>query len=242
MKSVFETLNAFGITVSFDDFGTGYSSLAYVQDYNIQIMKIDRIFAHGIHQNVKSQAIVRSLMYIAKEFGMDIVVEGVECFRDLNWLRDHGVQTIQGYLFSPPVESEQMIRLLDQTYLPPTEVSSLEGHTMLIPVQMIFSRIQSFTSDLGRAPALVSMEDRKSFKLYTTLFLPPNDFLQFSILMKSQDQPIPVNIIGTPDFEDGIYTYELEPIEQSLLEGATEHAFHLTPEQAKNTLHLHHFL
>lgn len=242
MKSVFNALNAYGLSISFDDFGKGYSSLAYVQDYNVQTIKIDRVFAHGIHQNVKSQAIVRSLMFIAKEFGMKVVVEGVEHFDDLAWLRDHGVSIIQGFLFSRPVSDQAFIALLQQKYLVPTEVLPLKERDALIPARMTFSKIKSLAVNLGEAPVLVSQRSSGLLALYTKLYLPPDDFLQFSIQLSNHDAAVLVTITNRTELLNGLYCYDVVYKHDDTIETALQEALRLTPKQIWDTGRIQQFL
>lgn len=231
MKDVFDALNTYGLSISFDDFGKGYSSLAYVQDYNVQTIKIDRLFAHGIHQNVKSQAIVRSLMFIAREFGMKVVVEGVEQSNDLTWLRDHDVRIIQGYLFSRPVSAQSFTALLDQKYLSPSEDRPSPDQHTLIPAKMTFSKIKSLTVNLGEAPVLISQRSSGQLTLYTKLYLPPDDFLQFSIQLANHRPPLLVTVKSRTAVLDGLYCYEAVYEHDNTIEKAFHEALRLTPEQ-----------
>lgn len=231
MKQVFDELNTYGVRISFDDFGKGYSSLAYVQDYNVQTIKIDRLFAHGIHQNTKSQAIVRSLMFIAKEFNMHVVVEGVECFRDLAWLRDHGVTTIQGFLFSRPVSNHAFIALIAQKYLHPTEVLPVEQQTELIPAQMSFSKIKTLTINLGQAPVLIAIRAPGLLALYTQLYLPPDDFLRFTLKLPPNQAPVGVTITNRVELSNGLYCYDAVHQDETSVQQAREDTRRRFPNQ-----------
>lgn len=242
MKSVFEVLNTYGLTISFDDFGKGYSSLAYVQDYNVQTIKIDRLFAHGIHQNVKSQAIVRSLMFIAKEFGMKVVVEGVEQFEDLTWLREHDVRIIQGYLFSRPVSNQSFVALIQQKHLAPAETRPAIEQDVLIPARLTFSKIKSLAINLGEAPILIAQRAPGSLAIYTKLYLPPDNFLRFSIQLANHDADVFVTVTNQTELPDRLYCYDAVYQQDTTLEKAFQEALRLTPEQILNSERLHQFL
>ncbi|WP_214837214.1 EAL domain-containing protein [Exiguobacterium sp. s122] len=231
MKQVFDELNAYGVRISFDDFGKGYSSLAYVQDYNVQTIKIDRVFAHGIHQNTKSQAIVRSLMFIAKEFTMHVVVEGVECFRDLAWLRDHGVTTIQGFLFSRPVSNHAFLALTEQKFLHPTEVLPVERQTELIPAHMSFSKIKTLTINLGQAPVLVAIRASGLVALYTKLYLPPDDFLRFTLALPPNQVSVAVTITNRVELANGLYCYDAVHQDETSVQQARDDTRRRFPNQ-----------
>ncbi|MCV2886116.1 EAL domain-containing protein [Aestuariibacter sp. AA17] len=106
-KKVVEQLDAIkqrGVEVSIDDFGTGYSSLSQLQNLSFDTIKIDRTFVANIKQG--GEAIIRATIFIASEFGCRIVAEGVETEEDAALLRELGVEYLQGYLYSKPVEKE----------------------------------------------------------------------------------------------------------------------------------------
>jgi len=108
-----KNLRNLGVGVSIDDFGTGYSSLAYLRRFPLDKLKIDRIFIGGITTNADDAAIVLAIIRMAHTLKLDVVAEGVETEAQLNWLRNHDCDEIQGYLFSRPLPAadiEQMLR------------------------------------------------------------------------------------------------------------------------------------
>ncbi|MGO1502296.1 MAG: EAL domain-containing protein [Marinobacter sp.] len=92
-----------GATLAIDDFGTGYSSLAYLQNLRASVLKIDRSFVSNIQQSPGNQVIVRSTINMAHELGMTVVAEGVETLGDEQFLRVHGCDLAQGYLYAKPL-------------------------------------------------------------------------------------------------------------------------------------------
>jgi diguanylate cyclase (GGDEF)-like protein len=100
---ILRSIQDLGIRIALDDFGTGFSSLAYLQQFPLDILKIDQSFIRGMENNDRNQAIVRATLRMAKELRLEVVAEGVEKENELNFLREHYCDAIQGYLFSPPV-------------------------------------------------------------------------------------------------------------------------------------------
>jgi diguanylate cyclase (GGDEF)-like protein/PAS domain S-box-containing protein len=100
--------------ISLDDFGTGYSSLAAVRSFPITGIKIDRSFVSGILENHRNQAIVKSIIDLAKNMQLSLVAEGTENRAQIEILRDLGCIRCQGYLFSPPVEAAQVTRRIEE--------------------------------------------------------------------------------------------------------------------------------
>lgn len=101
-----------GVSIAIDDFGTGYSSLKYLQQFNFDTLKIDRCFIHNIHQNVGNAAITKATIEMAHNLGLKVVAEGVEIREELEWLKAHNCDLIQGYYFSRPLTAEDFTALL----------------------------------------------------------------------------------------------------------------------------------
>ena len=99
-------LKAMGVQLSIDDFGTGYSSLGYLHRFPVNTLKIDRSFVGRIGEAAENIEIVRTIISLAENMGMEVVAEGVETLSQLNQLRKLKCQYGQGYLFSRPVEAE----------------------------------------------------------------------------------------------------------------------------------------
>lgn len=109
-----------GLKIAIDDFGTGYSSYAYLQNLPIDVIKIDKMFTQALMDDIVAKqtiAIVLSIVELGKHAGYDIVAEGVETIKQMNFLRDHGCKYGQGYYFSKPVAGIDMERLLREDSL-----------------------------------------------------------------------------------------------------------------------------
>jgi diguanylate cyclase (GGDEF)-like protein/PAS domain S-box-containing protein len=105
-------LRALGIRLSIDDFGTGYSSLAYLYRFPTHTLKIDRSFINKIDADSEQLEIVRTIVTLASNLGMDVIAEGVETVKQLAQLKTLNCECGQGYFFSKPVDSQTATALL----------------------------------------------------------------------------------------------------------------------------------
>jgi EAL domain-containing protein (putative c-di-GMP-specific phosphodiesterase class I) len=107
-----ERLHARGITIAIDDFGTGYSSLSYLKTLPIDSLKIDRGFINDICSDENDQKIVQTLITMAHSMNMKVVAEGVEDPAQFELVSKYGVDEIQGYLLSKPVDPQALETML----------------------------------------------------------------------------------------------------------------------------------
>ncbi|QDZ89509.1 EAL domain-containing protein [Shewanella decolorationis] len=102
-KTHLKQLDDLGIEVAIDDFGTGYSSLAYLRNFEVDTLKIDRSFLIDIASNAADQAIVSSIIELARNLKLNVVAEGVETVEQLEQIFSRGCYIIQGYYFAKPM-------------------------------------------------------------------------------------------------------------------------------------------
>ncbi|MCU1351638.1 MAG: hypothetical protein JWM05_847 [Acidimicrobiales bacterium] len=102
-REVFTAFGNLGVGTSIDDFGTGYSSLTYLRDLPLQEIKIDRSFVAGMHRRGDELTIVRSMIDLGHNLGLEVVAEGVEHVDELVLLRRLGCDLAQGFHISPPL-------------------------------------------------------------------------------------------------------------------------------------------
>jgi EAL domain-containing protein (putative c-di-GMP-specific phosphodiesterase class I) len=100
---VLNELREMGISISIDDFGTGYSSLAYLKQFPITTLKIDRSFVTDIEINKDGEAVIKTIIALAKILELNVIAEGVETQEQLNFLGVLGCDKIQGYLIAKPL-------------------------------------------------------------------------------------------------------------------------------------------
>lgn len=101
-----------GITLSIDDFGTGYSSLSYLKRFPIDTIKIDRSFVKDLHIDSDDAAICAAILAMSKQLGLVVVAEGVETREQLIFLRHHGCDHVQGFIFSKAVSAGEFLAML----------------------------------------------------------------------------------------------------------------------------------
>jgi len=148
---MFAKLKSLGVRLALDDFGTGYSSLGYLKKAPFDKIKIDQSFVRGAaKKDSRNAAIIRAIVTLAEDLGMDTTAEGAETHDELTLIRDLGCSHIQGYIFGRPMSPEDADELASQNKAvtadgfqfnrPPRQgilkVASIQWNGMTIPVRV----------------------------------------------------------------------------------------------------------
>ena len=107
--SALQAIKRTGVSLAIDDFGTGYSSLVYLKRLPIDTLKIDKEFVRDLNQDPDDEAITATIITMAHSLGLNVIAEGVETEEQLNYLREHGCDEIQGYWLSRPMPASDCI-------------------------------------------------------------------------------------------------------------------------------------
>lgn len=103
-----------GARLAIDDFGTGYSSFSYLHRFPFDTLKIDRVFVSAMSRSEKSNQIVKSLVNLSHDLGMDVVAEGIESEHEAELMRNFKAALGQGFYFSRPINETEFVKLLRQ--------------------------------------------------------------------------------------------------------------------------------
>jgi EAL domain-containing protein (putative c-di-GMP-specific phosphodiesterase class I) len=107
-----------GIEISIDDFGTGYSSLAYLQDFDIDYLKIDQKFTRGVTEGDRTdgnKTLIESIIAMAHKLNIKVVAEGVETQEQLDFMKSVKCDYVQGYFISTPLTADDFEVLLSDS-------------------------------------------------------------------------------------------------------------------------------
>jgi EAL domain-containing protein (putative c-di-GMP-specific phosphodiesterase class I) len=111
-----------GVSLAIDDFGTGYSSLSYLKRLPINTLKIDKEFVDDLPHGTDDAAITTTIIAMARSLGLNVVAEGVETQAQMQFLRDHHCDEIQGFWLSSPLDAHRCLAFI-RNWTPAAAVS-----------------------------------------------------------------------------------------------------------------------
>jgi EAL domain-containing protein (putative c-di-GMP-specific phosphodiesterase class I) len=117
-REVMKKLNRLGVRLAIDDFGTGHSSLAYLKQFPVHEVKVDRTFVQGVAESPVDSAIVRAVIDLANAMGIAAIAEGVETESQVAGLKMLGCEVAQGFYFSQPLRAGDFDELLTRHFAP----------------------------------------------------------------------------------------------------------------------------
>ncbi|TYP72742.1 EAL domain-containing protein [Paenibacillus methanolicus] len=109
MMDVLSELQELGVYVSIDDFGTGYSSLSYLKRFKVNTLKIDRSFIQDLPEDTEDAAITTTIISLARNLGLQVTAEGAERADQVEFLRQRGCDSIQGFYYGRPMPPEELV-------------------------------------------------------------------------------------------------------------------------------------
>ena len=117
VKGRMDQLRLLGISFSLDDFGTGFSQLSHLTELPISALKIDACFVRDLPHNPHQEAVCAMIIEMARRLGMMVVAEGAETHEQVEYLREHKCQQVQGFYYSPAIPLQQLPRFVKQLHL-----------------------------------------------------------------------------------------------------------------------------
>ena len=123
-KEQLRKIKNIGIILSLDDFGTGYSSLSYLQKFPFDKIKIDKTFVDGIPENKENTVIIDAIIQLGKNFGMDVLAEGVETAGQESYLIKAGCMEGQGYYYGKPMPEDDLLQYVKNPFPLPGDAAN----------------------------------------------------------------------------------------------------------------------
>lgn len=114
--TILEKMSRKGISISVDDFGTGFSSLSYLKKFPVDKLKIDRSFIMNLPKENDENALVKAIIAMGHSLELEIIAEGVETEEQLDFLKQLGCNTVQGYYYSHPLNGDDFIKFVRENH------------------------------------------------------------------------------------------------------------------------------
>lgn len=223
VESTIAELKKSGINVSLDDFGTGYSSLAYLTQFKVDTIKIDRHFIRKLTLHASSAIVIQSVIHLAHGLGMSVVAEGVETVEQLAFLKQQHCDEIQGYIFSRPVPIDELNRLLAKDRLRPSRVNErieFEDRRNYVRVPLVFPlrsqmtiiKMKDKAINLGKTEVLLEDLGAGGLRFLSHIIFAVNPDIVFAFETEILGESLCVSgsIVWRQELDNDIYQYGLE--------------------------------
>lgn len=128
VAGVLNRLRGLGCPIAVDDFGAGYCSFAYLRNYSVDVIKVDRSFIAGITAGSTEALLVGGIVRLARDLSLRVVIEGIETAQEVDSLRDCCPDEFQGFMFHPPMGTAQIEQLLGFCQQPETASKRVTRH------------------------------------------------------------------------------------------------------------------
>ncbi|HEY4599890.1 MAG TPA: EAL domain-containing protein [Cerasibacillus sp.] len=228
VRSTLTDLRKLGIKIIIDDYGTGFASIQYLHDYEIDTIKVDKMYVQSINNEDKKDAnIVSSLIHLAKALDMKVVAEGVEEYEQLEFLKQKECDFIQGYLFSKPVPIQSFEKMMQAGYLMPKckfkQKPTKERRRFYrlifpqyLPADLSVTEVNKRKVDLGTAPILIENISIGGLKILSKLNLPVHSALKFRFYFTIMQEQFSINgkLIWKIEEKGDLFYYGIEFIIQ----------------------------
>lgn len=210
IKNALMNIAAHQIKISLDDFGSGYSSIAYLHHFPVHTIKIDRQFSIRVDKDEKTRSLIRSILFMAEEFGLQVVAEGVDQIEQLHLLREMKCGVIQGFLFSRPLPLAELEEKIANGKIVITESVSLnEEYNDSTNAEVTISYFRNQTVKVGRAPILIVQSDFQKIMFISAMRLPVTDNIELSIYLPLNAREVEINVVpeSSRDLDNGLVKY-----------------------------------
>jgi hypothetical protein len=217
---IVQRLQSLGIQVALDNFGTGFTSLSYLNNFHIDILKIDASFIENITLNETSKVITKYIINITHELKIKPVAEGIENGDQLSFLREFNCDTGQGYIYSKPVAEKDFKRILAKKKCDPNTATEVRRkffrvvfHQLLLS-EMTISAVKGKSINVGNTKVLIKNIGPGGLCFISNIKLPVGkDFtLQFTTQLAGEMLQVFGYCVWMEMREDNLYEYGVELI------------------------------
>lgn len=213
VKETLQQLHQLGIELILDGYGSGVSSLSSLQTHPISSLKLDRSFVARLEEDDRPVPLIKSIVYLAKEFQLSVVAEGIETLHQLDQFRDLECHAVQGYLFSRPVGIEALRPLLKQGVLQPVESLKKSPKKPLPSLHGLISitRLNGKDVNVGASPILITRSTNRSVHFYASIRLPVDHQIELSLQLTDIIHPKTlIEPLAVTELDNGLFHYSAD--------------------------------